>query len=313
MTHNDPVSSSLVRVHRPQGPYSLAQTLSCFRHGAADPTCRVADGVWWLGQATPDGPATLALRADPGSGRVEARAWGLGAAWALETVPDLLGAGDDPSGFVAHHDVVARAAAAHPGFRVARSRLVVQSLVAAVIEQRVTGKEAFGSHRRVVRRFGTPAPGPGVQLGLFVPPAARHWAKVPSWEWVGAGVESARSGTVMRVSRVAGRLEEGAGLPLVEAHRRMRSIAGVGEWTAAETAQRALGDADSPSFGDFHVAKNVGWALTGRPFTDDEMREALEPYAGHRYRVQRLLELSGHRRPRRAPRMTLPTHLPRVP
>ena len=304
--------SSLVRIHRPAGAYSLAQTLSCFRHGGGDPTCRVVEGTWWLGQATPDGPATLALQSDAAGGRVEARAWGPGAAWSLETMPDLLGAGDDPAGFVAHHPVVAQAAAAHPGFRVPRSHLVVQSLVAAVIEQRVTGKEAFGSQRRVILRFGAPAPGPGVQIGLFVPPAPRAWAKVPSWEWLGAGVESARSGTVMRVSRVAGRLEECSALPLVEAHRRLRSIAGVGEWTAAETAQRALGDADSPSFGDFHVAKNVGWALAGRPFTDDEMREALEPYAGHRYRVQRLLELSGHRRPRRAPRMTLPSHLPRV-
>ena len=36
----------------------------------------------------------------------------------------------------------------------------------------------------------------------------------------------------------------------------------------------------------------------------------LEPYAGHRYRVQRLLELAGARHPRRGPRRTLPTHLP---
>ncbi|CCH78262.1 conserved hypothetical protein [Nostocoides japonicum T1-X7] len=303
---------SLVRIHRPVGPYSLDQTLSCFRHGAGDPTCRVVDGAWWLGQATPDGPATLSIRAYASAGRVEARAWGPGARWALEAVPELLGAEDDPSGLVPRHDVVARAMRAHPGLRVPKSRLVVQSLVAAIIEQRVTGKEAFGSQRRVVRRFGTPAPGPGLAIGLFVPPAPREWGVVPSWEWLGAGVERARSGTVMRVSRVAGRLEESANLPLPEAHRRMRSIAGVGEWTAAETAQRALGDADSPSFGDFHVAKDVGWALAGRPFTDDEMREELQPYAGHRYRVQRLLELAGHRRPRHGPRMRLPTHLPRV-
>ena len=38
--------------------------------------------------------------------------------------------------------------------------------------------------------------------------------------------------------------------------------------------------------------------------------EILEPYRGHRYRVQLLLSLSAARRPRRAPRMTLPTHTP---
>ena len=40
--------------------------------------------------------------------------------------------------------------------------------------------------------------------------------------------------------------------------------------------------------------------------------ELLEPYRGHRFRVQVLLGLMGGaaRRPRRAPRMTLPTHTP---
>ena len=38
----------------------------------------------------------------------------------------------------------------------------------------------------------------------------------------------------------------------------------------------------------------------------------IEPYRGHRFRVQRLHELDGAARPRRAPRMTRPTHLPRV-
>ncbi len=40
------------------------------------------------------------------------------------------------------------------------------------------------------------------------------------------------------------------------------------------------------------------------------LAELLEPYRGHRYRVQRLLELDGHFRPRRGPRMSPRTHLP---
>ena len=66
-------------------------------------------------------------------------------------------------------------------------------------------------------------------------------------------------------------------------------------------AQRALGLPDEVSFGDYHVAKDIGWALTGTPVDDDGLAELLEPYAGHRYRVQRLLELGGHHRPRRGP------------
>ena len=75
--------------------------------------------------------------------------------------------------------------------------------------------------------------------------------------------------------------------------------------------QRAHGDADAVSFGDYHVAKNIGWALTGTPVDDDGLADLLEPYRPHRYRVQRLLELDGARRPRRGPRMSPRTHLPR--
>ena len=85
---------------------------------------------------------------------------------------------------------------------------------------------------------------------------------------------------------------------------------GIGIWTAAEVRHTALGDADAVSFGDYHVAKDIGWALTGSEVDDDGLAELLEPYAGHRYRVQRLLELAGVGRPRRGPRTPLRTHLP---
>jgi 3-methyladenine DNA glycosylase/8-oxoguanine DNA glycosylase len=109
---------------------------------------------------------------------------------------------------------------------------------------------------------------------------------------------------------VAGRLEECADLPHDQAQARLRTIPGVGVWTAAEVAQRALGDPDSVSFGDYHVAKDITWALTGEALDDDALAELLEPYTGHRYRVQRLLELDGGRRPRRGPRMAPRVHLP---
>jgi hypothetical protein len=50
--------------------------------------------------------------------------------------------------------------------------------------------------------------------------------------------------------------------------------------------------------------------LTGEELDDGACLELLEPYRGHRFRVQMLLSMVGRRRPRRAPRMTLPTHTP---
>ncbi len=51
------------------------------------------------------------------------------------------------------------------------------------------------------------------------------------------------------------------------------------------------------------------FAFTGRTDgTDERMAELLEPFAGHRYRVQRLVELAGITKPARGPRMTIADH-----
>ena len=300
------------RVWRSARPVAVGAILSPFRRGGGDPTyLRRPDGAVARGIRTPSGPATLEVVARPGDAEIVGRAWGPGAEWALDGIPELLGESDDPAGFVAHHDPVALAVRRFPGWRVPRSRLVVEAMVPAVIEQKVTGKEAFAGYRQLVRRFGEPAPGPYAVVGLRVPPAPAVWARVPSWEFLKASVDHARSSTLVGAVRVAGRLDQGADLPLAAAHARMRSLPGVGVWTAAEVAQRALGDPDSVSFGDYHVARSITWALLGEEHGDDVLAELLEPYAGHRYRVQRLLELSGLHHPRRGPRMSLRTHLPR--
>jgi 3-methyladenine DNA glycosylase/8-oxoguanine DNA glycosylase len=87
-------------------------------------------------------------------------------------------------------------------------------------------------------------------------------------------------------------------------------VPGVGVWTSAEVAQRAGGDADAVSGGDFHLAAAVGWALTGRRTDDDGMLRLLAPYAPHRHRVVRLLFLTRRAQaPRRGPRLPIPDHL----
>ncbi len=293
---------------------AVGAILAAQRHGGSDPAFRVDSGGrvhrWWLGWRTPDGPATLRIDAAPVTSEATAHAWGPGASWALSRVPELLGDADDPSGFVPGHPVLAEAARRLPGYRVPRSGLVVQTLVPVVIEQKVTGREAFAAYRLLVRRFGEPAPGPGADRGLYVPPTAAGWAAVPSWEWLRAGVDGGRSRPAVTAVGYAGRLEESLTLDPAAARARMEALPGIGPWTSAEVAQRALGDADAVSVGDYHVAKDVGWALVGEPVDDEGMLELLRPYAGHRFRVQRLLELTGVHRPRRGPRMAPRRHLP---
>jgi 3-methyladenine DNA glycosylase/8-oxoguanine DNA glycosylase len=301
----------LERVWRPGWPCATRATLSILRRGAGDPTYRTdPDGTVWRGVRTPEGPATLRLVTRTDLGEVRATAWGSGATWALDGVPGLLGADDDTSGFDPRHPVLADAHRRQPHWRVCRTGLVVEALVPAVIEQKVTGQEAFAGFRLLVHRFGERAPGAGAARGVWVQPTPETVRMIPSWEWLRMHVDPARSRTVVRAVRVASALERTADLPADEADRRLRSLPGVGVWTSAEVRFRAHGDADAVSFGDYHVAKNIGWALTGQEVDDDGLAELLEPYRPHRFRVQRLVELAGLRRPRHGPRMAPRRHLP---
>jgi hypothetical protein len=301
----------LERVWRPTWPCPVGQIAGSLRHGGGDPTYKTdPGGVIWRGLRTPAGMATLRITARPSSGDVLGEAWGDGAEWALEQLPASLGAEDDVTGFEPHDEVVATAWRSHPHWRVPKSGLVLESLVPAVIEQKVTGKEAFAGWRSLVHRYGERAPGPGEQRKLYVMPAPETLRAIPSWEWLRMHIDPARSRTVVTIARSAAALERMVGLPLDEVDRRLRSIPGIGVWTSAEVRSRAFGDADAVSFGDFHVAKDVGWALTGEPVDDEGLAVLLEPYRPHRLRVQVLVGLAGMRRPRHGPRMTLPSHYP---
>jgi hypothetical protein len=309
-------------------------TLSAHRHGGSDPTYRTdAAGGLWRTSLTPNGPATLRVTAHPPPPHppdrpathppdrpaahppdrpaarppaegtlVTAQAWGPGAAWLLDTLPAQLGAHDDLSGFTAWHPVVGELALRYPGLRIGRTSRVFEALVPAVLEQKVVGKEAHRAWRILLRQHGTPAPGPAPD-GMRVVPSPATWAHIPSWDWHRAGVEGVRARTIITAASVAARLEQIPELDPAEADRRLRFLPGIGPWTSAEIRQRAAGDPDAVSVGDYHLPKTVGWTLAGRITDDAGMLELLAPYAGHRHRVARLIELGGTAPPRHGPRM----------
>lgn len=283
-------------------------TLSRLRRGAADPAHQVAaDGSLWRTTLTDDGPATMRLT-QRGLHELRCEAYGPGAARAVATAPTVLGADDDEADFDPGHQVLADAHRHFPGLRIPKTQSVFEALVPAILEQRVISIQAMASWRWLVKAHGTTAPGP-TPVPMKVVPTARAWSLIPSWDWHRAGVDPTRSRTVVTAARVADSLERATTLTPDAAGARLRAVPGVGPWTAAETAQRAFGDADALSVGDYHLAGYIGHALFGKAFTDDDMVEALEPWRGHRYRVVRLLEAAGvPGPPRRAPRMAFVDH-----
>ncbi len=292
---------------------ALGPLFGLLRRGAGDPTHRSLAGLYLRASRTAAGPVLLSVSTS--GAEVSARAWGAGADWALEQLPRLLGEADDPAGFTPAHPVLAQAQRRYSHFRIGRTDAVYEALAPACLEQVVTGKEAFRAWRLLVREFGEPAPGPAGEpgsaaYGMYLPPTPQAWARVPSWRFLAAGVEQRRSETLVRTANRAESLERTLAGSNASADRALRSFPGVGAWTSAEVRQRAHGDADAWSVGDYHVGKNITYALTGEALDDDACAQVLEPYRGHRFRVQSLLGLTGIRRPRRGPRMTLPTHTP---
>ena len=269
---------------------------------------RLADGSIAMARHTPTGPGTLLVRSRASEAVVEAEAWGSGADWLLEQLPRLLGADDDVSGFDPPAGAIAEAWRRHRHWRIGASDTVFETLLPAIIEQKVTGQEAFAGYRNLVRRFGAPAPGP---VNLRLAPDAPTVRQIPSWEWLKLPVDQGRSRPLLKAAGVASSLERALAGGSETLDRALQSLPGIGRWTSAEVRSRVLGDADAVSFGDYHVAKDVGWALVGREVDDDELEVLLEPYRPHRLRIQGLVALAGLGRPRRGPRMAPRRHLPR--
>ncbi|PJO85891.1 hypothetical protein, partial [Salmonella enterica] len=82
----------------------------------------------------------------------------------------------------------------------------------SIIEQKVTGLEAYGAFRRILQRYGEPAPGPARHpgsgaYGMVVPPELRSWQTIPSWSFLRLGLEANRSRTLVRAAARAASLE----------------------------------------------------------------------------------------------------------
>ncbi|HEX5241330.1 MAG TPA: hypothetical protein VFW20_10065 [Candidatus Limnocylindrales bacterium] len=310
-------------------PLDVATVLAPLVRGAGDPTLRLGRGVAVRTSWMASGASTLRVRWGAAT-RLELDAWGPGADEALERATGLLGLDDDDSGFdPSLHPLVAELARRRGRPRLGRTGSVIEVLVPAILEQKITGTEAFRSYRRLVRALGIPAPvpdggeaapiggeaaqGPPAREPLWMPPRAADLAALRPWTFPGLGIEPRRGALLQRVARDGDRLERlaaaarlpgGGGAGATELATRLRAYPGIGPWTAAEVTLRALGDPDAVSLADAHLPSLVAWVLAGEARgTDERMLELLAPWTGHRARVIRLLETSGRAAPRFGPRI----------
>ena len=174
-----------------------------------------------------------------------------------------------------------RAGKEHPGVRLGASNDIFKHAVNAITEQRVTGIEAMGGLRRILRIYGTPLPRTGFSdqpLNMVFFPSPHTIAGIPSWTWHTAGYDRARSETIVRYASQAESIERlGRTHDVAELAQALYSISGVGLWTIAEILQRSHGHPDAVSVGDYHLAHHITWIFDGRRGNDYRMLEVLAP------------------------------------
>lgn len=277
----------------------VVRTLRPLRTGPTDPTSAQRGQTFWKARHTSEGPATVACR-QTAPDAVTFWAWGPGSDEALVQARGWLGLDDnleefDPSG----HPTVARLARTRTGVRMGRFGDAFDRIVPTILGQLVIGQEAERSHARLVHRYGTPAPGP---MALKLPPDGATYAALGSHDFHRAGVERKRAEIIQRVARQADRIDRLVDVSFAEAYRYLDHIRGIGPWTSSFVGRTAFGDPDSVIVGDYNLPHTVAWALLGKRRSDDEeMLTLLEPFAGHRGRVQGMLKGNG-KPPRHGPK-----------
>jgi 3-methyladenine DNA glycosylase/8-oxoguanine DNA glycosylase len=226
------------------------------------------------------------------------------AAWA--------GCDDDLTGYLAcvgAHPVVAELHRRCGPWRLSRLPRVAEAFGRAVLGQLVQGVEARRSAVQVAACAGTRGPGE-----LWAWPTAREIGSTDAWTLRRCGV-SLRGAQALHAGALDDARLTACGTDWHRLDVRLRALPGVGPWTSGET-RLTLGDPDAVAVGDYNFPAVIGTALTGKErartdWTDEEMLALLEPFAGERGRIIRLVVNAGgavRRHRRRAPRAPLSAH-----
>ncbi len=283
------------------------------RRGAV--AVRARPGLARRAEPGPAGPLILEARST--GGEVVCEVWGPARTprpavdRAVEEAIGWVGLRDEPqhlAAVVEAHPVARRLVREIGEVRLSRLPRVGESVARAVLSQLVQGVEARRTIMAVAASAGSAAPG-----RLWAWPTAAQLGAVPAATLRRCGVSLRGARSLHAAAVEDARLSAAVGdWPLLD--RRLRSLPGIGAWTAAET-RLALGDPDAVSLGDYNLPALVGGVLTGRAtsrsegvFDDAAMLELLAPFAGQRGRVIRLCELAAPAPLRRGPRAAISAH-----
>jgi 3-methyladenine DNA glycosylase/8-oxoguanine DNA glycosylase len=291
----------MIEQHLHADGVDLDGTLRILTMLPGDPTVRLEPGHLERATHTPDGPGTISATWTHGSSSVHVRTEGPGANWLASRASGVLGIDDhDAHSFEPADGALRDLWRRHRGLRVPRTGTVWHDLCWLIVQQRIQRLDAAQQWRRLVERYGNPAPG---SSHLLAPPDPLRLAAVPSHDFHQIGIERRRADTLRAAARARLDLQHLDRQPVTIAAERLQTIPGVGAWTTSTLAAITWGDPDTVITGDSGIPSLVSWVLDREHTSDDRrLHELLEPFRPHRYRVIQLAFASGRRPPRRHPR-----------
>jgi hypothetical protein len=294
----------MLRERVPLAGIDVAATLRPLAILPGDPTVRLVPGRFERATFTPEGPGAVVVTWDAGGprdgGAARVEAYGDGASWLLDHVPDVLGVRDEGAvGVDPAREPVRSLWRRRRGMRIPRTGTLWHDLSWLIVQQRVTHADAAAQWRRIVVGLGVPAPG---VPSLLLPPAPERLAGLTYADLHRFGIERQRATHLLAAAREAPRLHGLVALPALVAAPRLRALRGVGPWTSSFLAALTWGEADTVILGDAGIPSAVAWLLAGERRADDaRLVDLLEPFRPHRFRVIRLVLAERPRVPRRRP------------
>jgi len=175
-------------------------------------------------------------------------------------------------------------AAPRPGIRVPGGMDGFEIAVRAILGQQVSVAAARTLTLRLVERFGAELPTPFPALNRLFPEAAILAAARPDVIGkLGIVRQRVRALQALATAVASGRIVLHRGAPLRSTIEALRALPGIGEWTTAIIAMRALAWPDAFPASDIGVCKGLGTRNTGQA---KALAEAWRPWRS--YAVMRL-------------------------
>jgi AraC family transcriptional regulator, regulatory protein of adaptative response / DNA-3-methyladenine glycosylase II len=272
-----------------RGPIDAEGLIAFLGRRAVPGVEEVLDGVYRRSVRLPHGPGMIELRS--GAGCVEANVWlhdDRDHAVTVQRCRALLDLDCDPSSVLealGSDPVLGRLVHAVPGRRVPGHVDAQELALRAVLGQQVSVAAATTLAGRLVTACGEPLDDPvGAVTHLFPTPAAVADS--------GPGVLAMPGARRHAVLSLAGALARGEvtldpGAERADTERALLALPGIGPWTVAYIAMRALGDADAFLPTDLGVRRGLeALGHDGRPVAAATIAERWRPYRA--YAVQHL-------------------------